>query len=134
MSLKEVSQVIERLKADRSAHIDIYGSPLSIGLFDEAHKLTLSTVVFHGSNFIPLSVRACLNKKDAPIHPSALPTYITVDEQNSSIILNYIGRWESVTPFTFDRLLDEFCWLAEEWRSFLDEHGRQDLVHIYHKK
>lgn len=134
MSQHEISQVIGRLKRDKSAQIDIYGSPVSIGLFEEAHKVFLSTVIFHGINFIPLSVRACLNKKDAPIHQSVIPTYVSVDESSCSVKLNYIGNHDSINPQSFDHLLDEFCWLAEEWRSFLDEHGRQDLIYVYHKR
>lgn len=134
MSLKDVNQVIECLKRDKSAQIEIYGSPLAIGLFEEAHKISLSTVVFHGSNFIPLSVRACLTKRDTPVHPSTISTYISLDEHSCSVKLNYIGKWEMLDPKTFDHLLDEFCWLAEEWRVYLDEHGRQDLIHIFHKR
>jgi hypothetical protein len=54
-----------------------------------------------------------------------------LDEENYRIFLNYIGSTEELTNLKFFHLMKEFEFMVEEWRIFLDEHDKQDLIYIW---
>lgn len=55
---------------------------------------------------------------------------MTVDEDNFSVSINYLGGLEHLNKRMFVDLLEEFSFLADEWSLFLDEHDKNDLVHV----
>lgn len=126
---KELKRLFQKLIEEDTAHFNLGGSDIYIRVLDKASKLSLSTQVYFGSNFIPKSVRSCI-AKSAPFSHDSIKTYLTVDENHFQINLNYLGRLESLQSDTFKTLLEEFSWLADEWRLYLDEHDKHDLVHI----
>lgn len=128
----EINKVIQDLQLDDNAHINMHGYQVSIKLVDSAHKVSLSTKIYQGSNYIPQSVRSCL-VKGLPNHHSEIHTSVSLDEQNFQIRLHYLGKSDHLNPSTFSSLLEEFSWIAEEWRYFLDEHDRHDLIHVHVK-
>lgn len=126
---KELRKLFHQLIHDDVAEILLGGSHVTIRVFDQASKLSLSTSVYAGSNFIPVSVRKCLSEK-APFNPGPMKTSFSVDEPNFTIHLNYLGQVKEFNNQKFKDLLEEFSWQADEWRIFLDEHGKNDLIHV----
>ncbi|EFB42069.1 hypothetical protein pah_c016o137 [Parachlamydia acanthamoebae str. Hall's coccus] len=99
---------------------------------DHISQISLLTQVYFGGNFIPKSVRRCLTGK-APFDDSALETFLTMDEGQFKIFLNYTGNIENLSHRTFIDVLEEFSHQADEWKLFLDEHDKNDLVYSHVK-
>lgn len=122
-------QLFEKLRSNKATEITLNGMPISIQVFDQGSKLSLAASVYEGGNYIPQSVRRCLTQK-APFKPVSIQTYFQIDEENYRISLNYLGHLTHFNSHQFCGLIEEFNWLAEEWRLFLDEHDKNDLVHV----
>lgn len=123
--------LFDKLKIEERVFISIYGLNLEISLMNDGTKLFLRSEIYKSWNFIPKSVRNSLNKPpyEKTSRFSSLPI---IDEENFSI---YLVSWQ---PFdedleAFQSLIEEFCWAACEWRHYLNEQGRQDLVHVLAK-
>lgn len=130
---KELKKLFQQLLQEEVAHITVGGSDITIRIFDKATQFSLSTEVYFGGNFIPKSVRAC-SQKQAPFARIPVKTFITIDETTFRIYLNYLGRLDNMNNETFRMLLEDFSGLADDWRLFLDEHDKNDLIHINIKK
>jgi hypothetical protein len=126
---KELKNLLNELSRRNVAEIKLGGSSIMVHVFDQSSKFSLSTPVYMGGNFIPKSVRTCLTK-DPPFTRNHLKSYLTVDENKFQIILNYLGGVANINKRTFINLLEEFSWLADEWRLYLDEHDKTDLIHV----
>lgn len=129
---KDLKKIVSELVNNEISQIALGNSDITIRLFDSASKLSLSTPVYYGHNFIPKSVRSCVSQKKV-FPDSPLKTSLSIDEDNFQVFLNYLGHIDSLTE-DFRGLLEEFNFLADEWRHFLDEHDKNDLVHIFSKK
>ena len=126
---KDVQQILGLLAEGDSIKVPFDGSDIVIRSIDEASKLSLSSLVFDGGNFIPHSVRNSLSHK-APFYHPTIRTFLSVDEGNFQVKLNYLGQAEDLDHHHFKELLEEFGILAEKWRLYLEEHGKNDLVHV----
>lgn len=124
---KELKKLFHQLIHGADGHITLGGSDITVHMFEQASKFALSTSVYEGGNFIPKSVRTSLSHK-GPFSP--LRTTFNVDENNFLISLNYLGHTDSLTDNSFIELLEEFGDLADQWRTYLDEHGKNDLIHV----
>jgi hypothetical protein len=129
---KEFKKLFQKLIEEDTAHFNVGGSDIYIRVIDKASKLSLSTQVYFGGNFIPKSVRSCIVKQ-APFSHGSIKTYLTVDENHFQVYLNYLGKLDSLHSDSFKMLLEEFSWLADEWRLYLDEHDKHDLVYVHVK-
>lgn len=127
---KEFRRLVHQLIKEEVAQINLGNSEVTVHVFDNATKISLASSVYFGGNFIPKSVRTSLDKKP-PFHDKAhITTYFTVDEENFRILINYLGGLEHLNKRMFIDLLEEFSFLADEWRLFLDEHDKNDLIHV----
>lgn len=126
---KDLKKLFNQLIHDEVAQITLGGSDISIHMFERGAKLSLATPVYFGGNFIPKSVRKCISQK-APFDQSIINTNLTVDENSYQIRLNYMGSMNNLNTQEFVNLLEEFSFLADEWRNFLDENDKNDLVHV----
>jgi hypothetical protein len=126
---KDLRRLFNQLIHNDFAQIDLEGFNITIRIFDQASKLSLSTPVYNGGNFIPTSVRKCLSHK-APYSQTMIKTYLSVDEKNFQIHLHYLGLVDHMNNDIFKNLLEEFNWVAHEWKNHLDEHDKNDLVHV----
>jgi hypothetical protein len=126
---KDVQQMLNQLASGNPINIPFDGSSIMIRVIDSETKLSLSALVYEGSNYIPQSVRRCLSHKTPFFHPSML-TFLTVDEQKFQISLNYLGHAQSLTSHHFKTLLEEFGEIAEKWRLYLDDHDKNDLLYV----
>lgn len=129
----DLKRIFKQLVNDDVAYVQVGESDITIHLRDGASKLVLVVPVFIGDDFIPKSVRECIKHK-APFSQSYIKTNFSIDEKHFRIMLSYVGKMEDLNHSTFKDLLEEFGWLADEWRSFLEDHGKQDLVHVHVKK
>lgn len=126
---KELRKLLHRLIKEEVAQITLGASEVRVHVYDNATKISLSTPVYFGGNFIPLSVRKCLSQK--PIFEKGhIKTYLFANEPHFQISLNYVGSLEYLNKRMFIDLLEEFSWLADEWRLYLDEHDKNDLIHV----
>lgn len=126
---KEFKNLLNQLSKSNVAEVKLDGCSLTVHIFDQASKFSLATTVYYGGNFIPKSVRNCLISTP-PFTKNHLKSYLTVDEPNFQINLNYLGGVAHINKRMFIDLLEEFCWLANEWRNYLDEHDKTDLIHV----
>jgi hypothetical protein len=126
---KELKKIFHQLIKDDVAQIAVGGTDITIRVLEDASKFSLSTPVYFGGNFIPKSVRHCVTHKTS-IPNERIKTHLTLDEAKFQVFLNYIGEVENIQRYGFGALLEEFSWVADEWRLILDEHDRNDLVHV----
>lgn len=129
---KELRKLFRQLLQDDVVHISTGSNDVAIRMFDHNSKLSLTTLVYFGGNFIPLGVRASLLKK-ALFAVGHVKTFFTVDEQNFSVSLNYLGGLHDLNNESFRLLIEDFSMLADEWRLFIDDHDKNDLVHVHVK-
>jgi hypothetical protein len=125
---KDIQHILNQLSEGEATKVSLGGSDIFIRSIDNASKLSLITSVYYGGNYIPSSVRRCLSHK-FPFYPS-MRTYLTLDESNFQIHLHYLGSIESLNQAHFKELIEEFSWIADEWRVYLDEHDKNDLVYV----
>lgn len=130
---KVIKQFINQLFSEETAQIHLGDSELSVHIFENAQKISLSCVVYDGENFIPFSVRNSLIKQHGSAH-SSLKTHFTIDEDHYNIQLKYVGHLEGFNQCAFVDLLEEFSSIADEWRHFLDDQGNRDLIYIHAPK
>ena len=125
----DIQKLIHQLVHKDMGNIHINGSNITVRVFEQDEKLALRTSVYNGGNYIPKSVRTSLTQP-VPFNHTQLQSYLTIDEPHYEIHLNYLGQIEKIDRIKFRELLEEFSYLAEDWRFYLDEHDRHDLVHV----
>ncbi|QLH37588.1 MAG: hypothetical protein HWD61_09770 [Parachlamydiaceae bacterium] len=126
---KDLQKLFQKLDHDDTAKITLSGNDIFIKVFDEASKISLSTTVYNGGNFIPKSVRNGISQK-SPFNHVSIKTSLAVDENQYLVNLNYLGHLEQMNNQKFTHLLEEFSWLAHAWKAYLDEHDKNDLIRV----
>lgn len=105
---------------------------ISITVVEDGEKLLFSTTVYSGDNYVPPSVRACLTCKP-PFRVPFSHTHLNLNEEEFRIQLSASYRTEHLSPDALQDLIDDFAWMAEEWRYYLDENDRNDLIYVRRK-
>lgn len=126
---QDFQKVLRLLALGDNIKLTFDGSDISVRYVEDASKLMLTTPVYTGTNYIPVSVRKCVSQKLNTGRPG-VQTYLTVDEQLYQISLNYFGDAENMSHHHFKDILEEFSGIAEKWRINLDEHDRNDWVYV----
>lgn len=129
---KELRRLLKELTDQESAELTLSFAPIRIRVCDHGSKLALATSVYEGGNYIPKSVRQGIVGRP-PIHPSAIGTFLRIDEDHYQIYLNYLGPLGHLNDTQLQEILEEFNEIADEWRSYLDEHDKNDLIYIHVK-
>lgn len=130
---KEIQKMFQDLVANDQAQIFLSGSDVSVRIFDNSTKISLTTPVYFGGNYIPHSVRSGITKTPPFERNQTIKTSLAIDEDSFRVFLNYIGTTEILNNTKFIHLLEDFCYLAEEWRIYLDEQDKNDRIYIYNK-
>lgn len=130
---KDIKKLFSHLLSNEVTEIAIDGMTVSLQILESSSKVSLSTAVYEGGNYIPKSVRKCLSEK-VPFDHKVISTFLKVDEPHFQISLNYLGSFNQLNQQSLLNLLEEFSELANEWRFYLDEHDKNDLVHVYAAK
>ena len=125
---KDLTKVFKQLFHDDIFQISFCGCEITVRVFDSASKLSLSSPVYYGGNFIPQSVRkGALHKFN---QRDLIRTSLVMDEEKFQIDLNYLGNLEILDQQQFFNILESFTFIANRWRNFLDEHDKNDLIYI----
>ncbi|MFI0435127.1 MAG: hypothetical protein ACH350_05305 [Parachlamydiaceae bacterium] len=127
---KDVQQILNQLIEGNLIKIPFEGSNVMVRIVDQSSKLCLTASVFEGGNYIPGSVRSCLFHQ-YPFSRPSVRTYLTLDEEHFQVKLNYLGHAQDLDHHQFKELLEEFGVIAEQWRYYLEEHGKNDLIYIH---
>ena len=126
---QDFQKVLIRLAHGDNVTLAFDGSDIHARFVEDASKLALTTPVYMGGNYIPKGVRKGLSEKLSMGRPT-IPTFLTVDEQQFQISLNYLGDAEFITHLQFKDLLEKFNEIAHAWRTVLDEHDRNDRIYV----
>lgn len=127
---KEFRKLVHQLVKEEIAQIILGNSEVTVHVLDNATKISLSSTVYFGGNFIPKSVRKSLIQSPS-FDKKVIKTSLAVDEENFRVSLNFLGGLNHLNKRMFVDLLEEFSSLADEWRLYLDEHDKNDLVYIH---
>lgn len=127
---KDLKKLFSQLIHNDVGTITLGNSDVKIRVFDKASKIALSSLVYTGSNFIPSSVRKSIRQSTPFQRQTKIKTSLSIDEDNFQIGLNYLGSLENLNNHTFKEVLEEFGWIADEWRLYLDENDKNDLIHV----
>ncbi len=127
---QDVNKLLRKLLVGNVIQLTLGDSTISMQIIDENSKLVLTTQVYYGGNFIPASVRRCVQKGSYRGMPNFLHTTLVIDEKNFQIFLNYRGLTKDLNSDNFVDLLGDFSHEADEWRLYLDEHDKNDLVYV----
>lgn len=124
-----VQKLLHNLVLRESSIIVISGIEILVRLNNRGEEILLSTPVYNGGNYIPNKVReAVANKK--LIKSELMNIELITDEDKFEIILQYKDRADHLDLRKFKEDLEEFAWLAEEWRFRLDEEDHNDRLHV----
>lgn len=126
---KAISSVLDELKHRGAAEINYLGSEVDARYGVDSARLSLTTMVYRGGSFVPQSVRDCLYETP-PLPPTDISTSLQLDEKSGQIHLQYVGALEPFDSHYFVHILEQFCFLADEWRTIIDENDKRDLIHV----
>lgn len=130
---QEILKVFNQLTDTSFIQFAFEGNDVTVKAIDHASKISLSTQVYTGASYIPKSVRNSV-AGNTPLLKANIPTFLSIDEQNFSISLNFLGNLEGINAATFRFIVEEFSFLADEWRHYLDDLDNNDRVYIYQKR
>ncbi|MBA3721461.1 MAG: hypothetical protein H0W88_03570 [Parachlamydiaceae bacterium] len=129
---KDIIKILGQLAGNEQIHVAFDGSDILIRFLEDASKLSLSTIVYSGGNYIPTSVRNCLSHKSTSFDHE-IKTFLSINEELFKVSLNYLGQSDRLSHLQLKELLEEFGLIAEKWRNHLDENDRNDLVYVHVK-
>ncbi|MCB1113583.1 MAG: hypothetical protein KDK62_02380 [Chlamydiia bacterium] len=132
LSINELKSLITDLQQNKVTEFSLAGSVVTLKVSDSNKAINLSAPVYWGGNFIPISVREAI-KKRPPFDDRVIETYLTLDDEAFQVILHYDGQAQAAKPEVFGALMDEFGYLVDHWREWLDEKDRDDLVHVVNR-
>lgn len=127
---KDLNKLFNSLLGEGIVQFHIGGSNVSAQLSEQNAKIFLKTSVYEGDHFIPKSVRKCAAGK-LPFSGEWIETKIVFDEENFIIYLTHEAYTTNFNQTNFKDLLEEFSWQADEWRLYLEEHGKHDLIYVH---
>ncbi|NGX57196.1 MAG: hypothetical protein K940chlam3_00079 [Chlamydiae bacterium] len=125
----KIKTVLDELKEHGVAHVRVLGSLITAKACLDSSKLWLTTAIYEGNNYIPDSIRECL-KAPSPVPHSKIATFVSVDEKKFQLVLNYVGIMHDIDYQRFKDLVEQFSWDAEEWRYYLDDFDKRELIHV----
>ena len=125
---RELQKMEQHLHEGAGVLLHVDGADLQVEMLSGS-KLRLATPVYRGGNYIPHSVREALKRKHFR-HFSSMSTSFHIDEIHFAVWLHYTGLWRDLTSEKAKDLVQEFGSIASQWRSYLDEQDRNDLVRV----
>lgn len=126
---KDIKKILNQLAEGDVIKVRYDGADILVRFLDDASKLSLMTTVYYGGNYIPSSVRRCLSHKSL-VFPTTIRTYLSIEERQFSIHLNYLGHADDLNQQRLKEIIEEFGFIAEKWRLYLDENDKNDLVYV----
>jgi hypothetical protein len=130
---KELKRLVLDLTKQNHAELDLSGFTIAIDSYEQGTWVSLSTTVYRGGDYIPPSVRHCINDKPLFLRGS-LDAELKLFEETFQIKLTYLTKLNCIDCPEFFNVLEDFRWLAGKWRDYIDENDQNDLVYIYKNK
>ncbi|MFT4552093.1 MAG: hypothetical protein ACI9S8_000715 [Chlamydiales bacterium] len=128
----QIDQIVEELIKKQYVECIINGELLVLRFSEGFNKLHITASVFDGGNYIPESVRRGVKAKS--LFPRCnIQTFFTLDEKKFQVVLNFSTNMDEGFG-EFSEWINDFIWIAKEWRFLLDRYGQEDLVFVYASK
>ena len=115
---QEVQKLFHNLLHREAGIIVVDGSEILVRMIDHGEKVKLTTPVYWGGNYIPSRVRQAAGNKNL-IKSELISFKLIIDEEKFEIFLQYIEDTETLDLNKLKDDLEEFAWLADEWRLLL---------------
>jgi hypothetical protein len=125
----ELKNLITELSLNKVTQFSLAGSLVTLKILHHGKHVHLSAPVYWGGNFIPLGVRDAI-KKRPPFDERVIETFLTTDEEGFEVVLHYEGDAKSAQPEVFGALMDEFGFLVDHWKEWLDDKDKKDLIPV----
>lgn len=126
---QEVQKLFHNLIHQEAGIIVVDGSEILVRMMDHGERVKLTTPVYCGGNYIPSKVRLAASNKRL-IKSELISVELVIDEEKFEIFLRYIEDTNSLDLNRLKDDLEEFAWLADEWRLLLDQEDLNDRVHV----
>jgi hypothetical protein len=128
---EKIHQAFYELIEHDVAFIKFADHRVTLRVFEGGQKVLLTTIVFSsGSSFLPPSVRACIHMTP-PFSQGTIKAVLKENYETGSVYLTHIGLEPFSSEEEFSIFLNEYCKLADKWIKFIEDHGKNDLVHAY---
>lgn len=132
--VEDVKKIFNELLSKENGLFFLREYGITIQAFDKSSKFSLSVPIYVGENYIPESVRAGVKKILTLQKNQILKTTLSIDEENFCVYLRYLGSTENFNSGQFIYVVEEFNYLADKWRIYLDDRDKNDLVYIHIKR
>jgi hypothetical protein len=123
LALEEFGKLLEQ--GQRT--ILLCGFELTSRLYDDGQQIYLTAAVMVNRAQIADSIMEAIREGQI-VEGAGLDTFLRLDEASGTIYLDYLGPMVAETPVHYIQMLQEFIWIANEWRYRLDLKGKEDLV------
>jgi hypothetical protein len=126
---QEVQKLFHNLIHRESGIIVVGRSEILVRMIDHGEKVLFTTPVYYGSNYLPTKVRQAAANKNL-IRSEFLNYSLSIDEEKFEVILRYCEEPHALDVNRLKDDLEEFAWLADEWRLLLDQEDHNDRIHV----
>lgn len=126
---QEVQKLFHNLIHRESGIIVVGGSEILVRMIDHGEKIKLTTPVYVGGNYLPSKVRHAASNINL-IRSELINYELIIDEEKFEVILKYVEDTNSLDLNKLKEDLEEFAWLADEWRLLLDQEDHNDRIHV----
>lgn len=126
----EINELVKKFSREHLPKVSLGEHSITIDAYDQRGKVSLSTLVYFGENYIPKSVRQSVLAKH-PFEMPFVPTELLIDEKHFKVYLQGIGQVGEMDRQKFVCFLEDFNDLAEKWREYLDERDQNDIVYVH---
>jgi hypothetical protein len=110
--------------------IDIGEVSIKCSINLDTDNLLFSTILYSSNSKIPENILERANTK-VVFAPGTSKAKITIDEESQVIYLSFEEHLEQVNYSRFTEQLDEFAWLAKEYKKILNEKLCSKLTFAY---
>lgn len=123
-------QNIKKVIISKKGHFEFYsrGMLINIDVERENQILRFRSTVFSELDFIPFSVRDCVERIFYFSSNKKFPTYLVLDEDSNSVEL--VQEFEGAVEVPLLKLLKLFTFVARSWAPLLKRLADNDLQSI----
>ncbi len=130
MSYSSFLIVMSQLATKRKARVVMEGEVVFFELSEKKHHCTLYTKVFSGNGYLPNSVRSCVSSSGL-LRWQQSGAYLKLDPITSSVYLFQEVQMEEGKYIPFRRHLNDFSYVACQWREILFDFAQKECVSCY---
>lgn len=125
----ELQKLINNLSDHDLAAINIDGNSIVVRMVNDASKISLTSVLWQGNNFIPLSVQEVVQNSQRLLN-GFNGARLILHEERFLVYLHYSEPIEELSHHLFIEVLETFSSQTTRWRRILDDNDKRDLIHV----